>query len=151
VRDVASNILQPALLSNGTMMMWLTRLSDDHDLTRFALEPRSLDEFITRLFVRLLTRQPTEVERKFYGEALATGFNTRIIAGAMAVEPTPARHRFVAWSNHMKSEANTLRLEEEAAARRGDPPTARLDPEWRRRFEDVLWALLNAPEWTHVL
>jgi hypothetical protein len=51
----------------------------------------------------------------------------------------------------MKSEANRLRLEEEAAARRGDPPTARLDPEWRRRFEDVLWALLNAPEWVHIL
>jgi hypothetical protein len=50
----------------------------------------------------------------------------------------------------MKSEANTLRLEEEAAARRGDPPTARLDPEWRQRFEDAIWALLNAPEWTHV-
>jgi hypothetical protein len=64
----------------------------------------------------------------------------------------PHTHRkYVAWSNHMKSEANTLRLAEEAAARRGDPPTTQLDPEWRRRFEDVLWALLNAPEWTHVL
>jgi hypothetical protein len=51
----------------------------------------------------------------------------------------------------MKSEANSLRLEEEAAARRGDPPTTRLDPAWRERFEDVLWALLNAPEWTHVM
>jgi hypothetical protein len=51
----------------------------------------------------------------------------------------------------MKSEANTLRLEEEVAARRGDPPTSRLTPEWRRRFEDVTWALLNAPEWAHVL
>ena len=35
---------------------------------------------------------------------------------------------------------------EEAAARRGDPPTARLDEDWRRRAEDVLWALLNSPE-----
>ena len=69
-----------------------------------------------------------------------------------SAEPAPpVRRKYVAWSNHMKAEANTLRLEEEAAARRGDPPTARLAPEWCARFEDVIWALLNAPEWTHVL
>jgi hypothetical protein len=61
------------------------------------------------------------------------------------------RPNYVAWSNHMKSEANTWRLAEEAAARRGDPATTRLDPDWRRRLEDVTWALVNAPEWTHIL
>jgi hypothetical protein len=50
----------------------------------------------------------------------------------------------------MRSEANSLRLAEESATRRGDAPTDRLDPDWRRRFEDVVWALLNAPEWTHI-
>ena len=39
-----------------------------------------------------------------------------------------------------------LRQEQEAAARRGDPPTERLDPNWRSRLEDVLWAVLNSSE-----
>ena len=37
--------------------------------------------------------------------------------------------------------------EQEKAARRGEPPTERLESDWRLRLEDVLWAMLNAPEW----
>ena len=152
IRDNSANVLQPALLSNGTMMLWLTRLSDDHGLTSFALEKQSVEQLVERLFLRLLTRLPTDAEKKFYAEALRPGFTKRILASHIVDVPTPHQHRkYVAWSNHMKSEANTLRLAEEAAARRGDPPTTRLDAAWRTRFEDVLWALLNAPEWTHVL
>jgi hypothetical protein len=32
-REEAANVLQPAILSNGTMGVWLTRLSDDHGIT----------------------------------------------------------------------------------------------------------------------
>ena len=152
IRDEAANVLQPALLSNGTMMTWLTRLSADHGLTRFALENQPIDTFIDRLFVRLLTRHPTAEERKTYLNALRPGYSERIESSAEAgAPPRPERRKYVAWSNHMTSEANTLRLAEEAAARRGENPTTRLAPEWRRRFEDTIWALLNAPEWTHVM
>ncbi|MBI4626805.1 MAG: DUF1553 domain-containing protein [Verrucomicrobia bacterium] len=152
VREVAANVLQPALLSNGTMMIWLTRLSDDHGLTEFALEDQPIERFVDRLFVRLLTRHPSAQEKQIYTDTLRPGYAARIVAApAAGAAVPPARRRFVAWSNHMKSAANTLRLEEEAAARRGDPPTARLAADWRRRFEDVVWALLNAPEWTHLL
>ena len=59
------------------------------------------------------------------------------------VAPVHAHRKYVAWSNHMKSEANTLRLEEEAAAGErggvgqnvGDLIGAR-DPETR---DLVLW------------
>ena len=151
IRDNGANVLQPALLSNGTMMTWLTRLSGDHGLVGFALEDQSLDTLVDRLFLRLFTRHPTAAEKAIYTGALHPGYTTRIVAQAEAAPPPPVRRKYVAWSNHMKSEANTLRLEEEAAARHGDPPTARLDAGWRSRFEDVVWALLNAPEWTHVL
>jgi hypothetical protein len=53
----------------------------------------------------------------------------------------------VSWSNHLDGEATTVRMAQETAARAGDPPTEKLDPAWRSRMEDVLWALLNAPEW----
>jgi mono/diheme cytochrome c family protein len=152
IRDNSANVLQPALLSNGTMMLWLTRLSDDHGLTPLALEQQTPEHLVERLFLRLLTRHPTAAEKKFYADALRSGFAVRIRAPRSIDVTAPQAHRkYVAWSNHMKSEANTLRLAEEEAARRGDLPTTRLDDAWRARFEDVLWALLNAPEWTHVL
>jgi len=47
----------------------------------------------------------------------------------------------------VNDEANIVRVEQEKAARRGDPPTEKLNPTWRTRLEDVLWAMLNAPEW----
>ncbi|MBI5691766.1 MAG: DUF1553 domain-containing protein [Verrucomicrobia bacterium] len=150
-REVAANVLQPALLSNGTLMLWLTRLGDDHGLTAFAREPQDLDGLIDRLFLRMLTRLPSPEERRLYHAYLAPGFASRVVdAPTLSPETPPVRRKFVAWSNHMKSEANRLRLEEAEAARRGDPPTARLVPAWRERFEDVIWALLNAPEWIHL-
>ena len=152
LREKGANVLQPALLSNGTMMLWLTRLSDDHGLTAFALESQPLETFIDRLFLRLLTRPPTESERALYTDTLRPGFAGRIRTPRVTDLLVPHEHRkYVAWSNHMKSEANTLRLAEAAAARRGEPATTRLENDWRQRFENVLWAMLNAPEWTHVL
>ena len=153
IREVSANVLQPALLSNGTMMTWLTRLSDDHGLTRLALEDQPLDALVDRVFLRMFTRPPTPAERKNYTDLLRPGYASRLTLSTAAPPAATARVRpnYVAWSNHMKSEANTWRLEEEAAARRGDPATTRLEADWRRRFEDVTWALLNAPEWTYIL
>ena len=48
--------------------------------------------------------------------------------------------------NHLDAAANQLRYEQQLAARAGDPPTTRLDADWRQRMEDVLWAVLNSPE-----
>jgi len=155
LRDMSANVLQPALLANGTMVAWLTRLSDDHGLTQLALEDQPLERLLDRVFLRLFTRQPNADERRAYVGHLAGGYDTRLkevspavsMEGGSSSKPQP----FVAWSNHMLSEANVLRLQEEVAARRGDPATARLDSDWRLRFEDVLWALINAPELTRVL
>ncbi|MBL9198936.1 MAG: DUF1553 domain-containing protein [Opitutaceae bacterium] len=151
IRENAANVLQPALLSNGTMMTWLTRLSDDHGLGLLAMEEQPVERLVERIFLRLFTRPPTPEEKSTYVAALKPGYAGRVVARAEPVPAPAERRKYVAWSNHMKSEANTLRLEQEAAARRGDPPTTRLAPEWRTRFEDVIWALLNAPEWTSVL
>jgi hypothetical protein len=151
IREVSANVLQPAMLSNGIMMTWLTQLSDDHGMTKLALESQPLEALIDRTFLRFFTRLPTPEERETYTSALRPGYDTRIAkVTTREAPPAATRRNFVAWSNHMKSEANALRLIEEADARRGEPPTRALDSNWRRRFEDVLWALLNAPEWTHL-
>jgi hypothetical protein len=149
-RDTEPNVLQPAILSNGTLGIWLTRLSDDHGITEFALKEQSLDQFIDRLFLKLLTRHPTAEERELYTTHLAAGYDTRVLK----LEPSNSepqsprvREKYVSWSNHVNDEANIVRVEQEKAARRGDPPTEKLAPAWRTRMEDVLWAMLNAPEW----
>lgn len=151
-REQASNILQPAVLANGVISVWLTRLSADHGITQLAVSPNlTPDEFLDQLFLRLLTRRPTNAEREAYLTYLTPGFAERIVANAETSSTGERRPpRYVSWSNHLSEEANAIKLELEAAARRGDPPTMRLAADWRERAEDVLWSLLNAPEWIYV-
>jgi hypothetical protein len=146
-RDLAPNVLQPAILANGTMGIWVTRLSDDHGLTPLALKDQPLETFLDELFLKILTRPPTDDERANYVTYLKPGYDRRI----RPASGTPARlprkpEPYVSWSNHLDPQATVLRQKQEAAARNGDPPTDRLDPNWRGRLEDVLWALLNSSE-----
>jgi hypothetical protein len=153
LRQTEGSVLQPALLANGTMMSWLVRLSDDHGMTDVVLEDQSLDRLVDRLFLRLFTRLPNDRERERCLAILRPGYDSRAATAPPAGPPSGPRLRpkYIAWSNHMSPEANLARVEQAAVARRGDPPTPRLDAEWRERFEDVLWALLNSPEWTHIM
>jgi hypothetical protein len=134
--------------------VWLTRLSDDHGITQVALKAQTLDQLVDTLFMKLLTRKPTSDEKARYSEHLKAGFDTRIRNPKSAIpnEPMPSSSerqpvKYVSWSNHLDPEATIVRQQQELDARRGDPPTEKLDADWRTRLEDVLWALLNAPEW----
>lgn len=147
-RDTDPNVLQPAILSNGTMGIWLTRLSDDHGVTQLALQTQPLDRLLDQLFLKLLTRRPSPTERAQYQAYLAPGFEARLREPAAVGPSSPrVRPKFVSWSNHLDGEATLVRQAEQEAARQGDPVTGRLDPDWRSRMEDVLWAMLNSPEW----
>lgn len=149
-RDSAPNLIQPAVLANGTMGVWLTRLSDDHGITHLALEDQPLDRLVDRLFLRVLTRRPHDDERNSVVAYLQDGYSQRVLEpAAPAPEAAPKERRpqrYVSWSNHLTEEANRIKVERQAEARRGDPPTNRLDASWRLRLEDVLWSMLNAPE-----
>ncbi|MCA9047860.1 MAG: DUF1553 domain-containing protein, partial [Planctomycetaceae bacterium] len=149
VRETEPNMLQPAIFANGVMNTWLTRLSNRHEMTQLALEKQPLETLIDRVFLRLLTRHPSAEEKAQYVKLLAEGYDTRIIPTAQRTSPEPKKHeptRYVSWSNHVDGPANTLALQREAEARRGDPPTNTLNNDWRLRMEDFLWAVLNAPE-----
>jgi hypothetical protein len=149
-RDTAANPLQPAILGNGTMGLWLTRLSDDHAVTRLALEAASPEAFVDELFLRVLTRAPRPEERARHVSLLAPGFADRLSGSPAAPPAGPVAPRrppyYVSWSNHLDADATTVRQAEEAEARRGDPPTPRLADDWRRRAEDALWSLVTSPE-----
>jgi hypothetical protein len=145
-RDTSSNPLQPAILSNGIMGTWLTTLSDDHGLTRRALQNLTVPDLVESLYLQILTRLPSSGENAAAVALLTPGFDTRIIQP----KPLPAQLRrpayYVSWSNHLDPDATVVRQEQEKAARRGDPPTERLALHWRQRMEDLVWSLLNAPE-----
>jgi hypothetical protein len=149
-RESSANSLQPAILSNGTMGTWVTRLSDDHGVTALALSARTPADFIDALFLGVLTRRPTAAEKAKYEAYVAQGFAERIKAQPTRPVVFPRKPPYyVSWSNHLNDLATTVRMQEEAAARKGDPATERLTDEWRRRAEDVVWALVNSPEFLY--
>jgi hypothetical protein len=149
-RESAANSLQPAILSNGTMGTWVTRLSDDHGVTASALEAKSPADFVDALFVRVLTRHPTGAEKAKYEAYLAEGFADRVKQSSSKSVAYPRKPAYyVSWSNHLNDLATTVRMQEEAAARKGDPASPRLTDAWRRRAEDVVWALVNSPEFLY--
>jgi hypothetical protein len=147
-RDADPNVLQPAILSNGTVGIWLTRLSNDHGVTQLALKKQPVDQFIDQLFLKLLTRRPSTEERELYTKHLSEGYESRLNTAQTAeIKSTRTRTPYVSWSNHLDAEATNVRMAQETAARTGDKPTVRLNADWRQRLEDILWAMLNAPEW----
>ncbi|HQW29953.1 MAG TPA: DUF1553 domain-containing protein, partial [Verrucomicrobiales bacterium] len=82
LRDSDPNVLQPAILANGVMGTWLTRLSDDHELTRIVMEDQTPEALVNRLFLRLLTREPSAAEKERYVNFLTEGYGTRVIPEA---------------------------------------------------------------------
>lgn len=149
IRDEFPEVIQPAILANGTMGMWLTTLTDDHAATAMALDESSVSRLVERLYLRYLARKPTPAESSRVGALLSPGFAARKTSGGMNATAPRLPEPYVSWSNHLDPEATVVRQTQEARARAGDPPTRRLDPEWRMRLENVVWALSNSPEFAH--
>ncbi len=145
-RDIAPNALQPAILANGVMSQWLTRLSDDHELTDVAMCEQPVEVLVEELFVRLLSRSPSEQEKACYVSWLAEGYDRRRIADPRIDSPPHVAPKLITWTNHLQPDSDPAAQERIVAAQKGDPPTLRLDPQWRARCEDTIWALINSPE-----
>lgn len=148
-RDKEPNVLQPGLVANGVLAQRFTRLSDDSAFTELALHADSAAALVDETICRVYARPATDAERRLFGEFLSEGFGDRIVDA----EPLPFRDYTttgVSWSNHLHPDATRLQkeLQDEVAA--GDPPTPRLNDDWRQRYEDVLWSLLNSPEFVFI-
>jgi len=152
VRETAANVRQPAILANGALGRWVSTLDEKSAITAFALD-ETLDEsrLVDQIFLRLLTRHPTDAERRNLVEMLRPGFKERILPEGKRPPPVKLPPlKYVAWSNHLSAGANSIKIELEKRAREGNPPTTALRPEWRERLEDLLWAVLNSPEFVHL-
>jgi hypothetical protein len=149
-RDDSATALQPAILANGVVGNRVARLSDDSALTDLCLKHKPLPDLVRMVFLRILSRPPTHSEMERIAGYVGDTYPARIVSGAKAMLPAPRGKRRVSWSNHLSREASQIQLEEERAARAGDPPTQRLTPGFRERIEDVVWALFNSPEFIFI-
>jgi|GEM_PF-1574246 len=150
VRQDAPSAMQTLLLANGIMGTRIVRLSDDSAFTELALEDRLLSDMIRETFLRILSRPPTSTETQTAMDYLQASHSNRVVKGAAKNKSAVATDSRVGWANHLSSEATVIRMEEERRLRLGDAPTRRLTAEFREYYEDLLWSLINAPEFTLV-
>jgi hypothetical protein len=146
-RDDTVTVLQPAIIANGVVAKRFTRMSEDSIFTELTLDSQPLKTLITRVFERSLTRPPRPDELALFTELLQEGYESRRID----VPPEQIKYHYpqttlVSWSNHLDPKANEVKIAQEAKVRKGDPPTIRLETDWRERMEDMLWVIVNSPE-----
>ena len=150
-RDDSPSPMQSLALANGSTGVRVTRLSDDSFFTRLALQDRPLEAMVDEVFLRCLTRLPGPAEREAMIDLLRPHFDERVVApeGDHLDSGTDSKtDRRVSWGNHFDPESSRIRMDEERKVRMGDPPTALLTTEFRERFEDMVWALVNTPEFS---
>ena len=150
-RETAANVLQPGALANSTASVLLTRAARSSGLAEMAINAASPEQLIDSIFLRYLSRLPSDSERAPLAMALAVGFDDRLfhpeeIQAGASLEPLPV----VTWSNHLSPESTTIALELERRARTGSPPDPHLRPEWREVYEDVVWSVLNISEFVWI-
>lgn len=150
IREEVATAAQPMIIANGVVGTRITRLSDDGVLTELALHQPTPESLATALFRQILSRAPSADELQQVADLLRDGYEKRVVASTSIPSKRPRAPNAVSWSNHLSPEATKIKLELERAAREGDVPTSRLQSEWRERAEDVVWALINSPEFVFV-
>ncbi|HUG18206.1 MAG TPA: DUF1553 domain-containing protein [Planctomycetaceae bacterium] len=147
VREDSPTVLQAGILANGVVGRRFTRLSEDSVFTELALQNQPLEDLIEQVFVRALTRPPRADEIELFSELLRDQYEDRIVEVPLdEIKYYYPQTSLVSWSNHLDPETSEVMIAQEAEVRRGDPPTVRLKTEWRERMEDMLWVILNTPE-----
>ena len=150
-RETSANVLQPGVLANSATSVWLTRAAAGSGIADLAVAADTPGQLVDSLFLRYLSRLPEEAERTPLAEALAGGFDERVLPASEVSPPVPPeRLPRVTWSNHLRSESSTIAYELERRARSGPPADPRLRPEWRELFEDVVWSVINLREFVWI-
>lgn len=152
MRDDTPTPLQPMVLANGIVGSRITRLSDDSAFTHLSLRDQELTDLVDEVFLRVLTREPTSGEQKLFVEMLGENYVDRRPKDwkSIPIQRRPPRVNAVSWANHLNPEATKIKLQIEKMVREGDPATKRLREDWRLRMEDVIWVLINTPEFVFV-
>ena len=151
LRESSVTPLQPALMANGVVVLGrIARLSDDGAITELCLVDQPAEALVRAVVLRVLSRPATDSEVARLVDYLGTTYADRVVPGAPIRPPMRPSRRRVSWSNHLHPDATRIQMEEEQVVRDGDPPTSRLTPEFRERMEDIVWALVNSPEFIFI-
>jgi cytochrome c553 len=150
-RENAPNVLQPGVLANSSASVLLTRASQNSGLADVAIDATSPEELVDSIFLRYLSRFPSDAERTPLARALTPGFDLRLVHPEEIPIVTPfERLPAVTWSNHLSPESTTIAIQLEQRARTGPPADPRLRPEWREIYEDIVWSVMNLSEFVWV-
>lgn len=149
-RSETVTALQPLALAHGTAPNRVVDFSDYSALTGLALRDQPVEEFVEELYLRILSRQPSSVERELFVELLRPGYEARVVAGPEVVQPKRLFRSGITWATHFAPESDNEAMERMREILHGDPPTAQLDADWRSRAEDAVWTLINSPEFVFV-
>ena len=149
-RDDAPSPMQTLILANGILGTRMVRLSDDSELTELVLKDMPLNQMVSEMFLRVLSRNPSAEESRVMQTLLKDLYANRKVKGAEKMAAGMKSDNRVSWSNHLSAEATLIRMEEERNLRLGDKPSGRIEPKFRERLEDALWAMVNSPEFVMV-
>jgi mono/diheme cytochrome c family protein len=146
-REIAPNVLQPGVLANGALSSTLTRASYNSPLADLAVRASSPESIVESVFLRFLSRPPTQREAQPFLDTLREGFTERLVP-ELSLQPPPVPEPLprLTWFNHLHPDSTTVALQNDKRARQGPPPDPRLKPEWREKFEDLVWSVLNTRE-----
>ncbi len=146
-RESDPNVLQPGVLANSVVSVWVTRASHRSALADLAVEAASPAVLVENIYLRVLGRTPTASERAPLVRVLTPGFAARVLPAAEVIPPAPLPPLpGLSWSTHLMPDATTVMMEMEKRARSGPPSDPRLRPAWREAFEDIVWSLVNTRE-----
>lgn len=150
VREREPTVLQPAVIANGVAAKRIAQLSEDSRFTHSAVAAKSADEFTREVYAQILGRQPSARELSVGRELLSDGFEKRLTGAKAGPMPKQPARDGVSWSNHLHPQANEVRVQRQIEVEKGDPPTTLLVDDWRSRAEDLVWAVMNSPEFVFV-
>jgi hypothetical protein len=127
------------------MSQRITTLSDQSAITELCLQDVEVTSLVDRLFVTILGRYPTKNQRQHFADYLSPDFEQRR-TGDPARPFVPLSTFQPDWRKHLEADQTRLMMDAQQRVARGERPTARLTTDFRKRAEDVLWALINSPE-----
>jgi hypothetical protein len=140
--------LTPLVLANGEAAARAIDLADHGELVEICLEVQSVEQLVDRIVLRFLGREATAAQRERYAALLDEGYANRKTGQGPAVRRVDRSP--LSWSNNLDADANRIGVERQHRAMQGDEPTQRLRGDWRERVEDLVWAIVNSPEFVFV-
>jgi hypothetical protein len=149
-REKEPTVLQPAILANGVVAKRIAQLSEDSAFVAMALASETPSDFVETVFKQILSRSPTVAERDLFVSLIGDDFSSRKTGAPPGPIPGwPARDG-VSWSNHLSTQSNEIRIARQREFEKGDPVTTQLQREWREKAEDMVWTLMNSPEFVWI-